>query len=334
MRCLKPYHNKKDNRFYPCGRCLTCRIQRREDWTLRMLHELPYWDKSMFVTLTYDDEHLPEDGSLNPEDLSNFFKLLRIRLNRNPNYGPDYRIKYFACGEYGPKTHRPHYHAIIFGLSYSNKLDRQMIIDCWQKCKPWMWLPRRQRGRVRQAIAPVVKQSIRYVAGYVFKKAVDNAVDTWLTILNSRGKQLSPVFQRQSKGIGKRFALDNQDRITRTGRCFNNPIPRYYRKLLGISAKTNEAFKNICLKQAADYDKYVLDKAIRSKSWLCFDNVKLLSRERLISSREELNHLDFESPWFWHILNIVKTNERAFIFQSNLDYDELYLHACSRRYNL
>lgn len=334
MRCLKPYHSQKDKRYYPCGRCLTCRVQRREDWTLRMLHELPYWNKAMFVTLTYDNEHLPKDGSLSPEDLSNFFKLLRIRLNRDPAYGKDYRIKYFACGEYGPKTHRPHYHAIIFGLSYSDKHDKQMIIDCWQKCKPHMWLPRWQHGRLRQAIAPVVKQSIRYVAGYVFKKAVDNCVDTWLNILSSRGKNLVPVFQRQSQGIGKRFAFDNRDKILRTGSCYNNPVPRYYRKLLGISEKTNEAFKNICIKQAKYYDEYVLKRAVESKSWVCFDNVKYLSPKRLQSARAKLEHLDVESPWFWHILRIVKTNEEGIIFQSNLDLDEIKLHAQSRRYQL
>ena len=60
-----------------------------------------------YITLTYNDDHLPANGSLQPRDLQLFWK--RLRKARTPG------IRYYACGEYGDQTARPHYHAIIFG---------------------------------------------------------------------------------------------------------------------------------------------------------------------------------------------------------------------------
>jgi len=99
-----------DGLLVPCGKCMHCRVAKRREWSLRMLHELDEHEDSIFITLTYDEDNVPENMSLRKADLQKFFKRLRKALG-------DRTIKYFACGEYGDKTERLHYHSIIFGLS-------------------------------------------------------------------------------------------------------------------------------------------------------------------------------------------------------------------------
>ena len=103
MVCTNPIRVRVDRRFpltlensmiVPCGKCISCRIQKTSEWAIRLMLELPMWNyEASFITLTYDDEHLPKDLSLKPKDLTDFWKRLR------KDYGKP--IKYFACGEYG-----------------------------------------------------------------------------------------------------------------------------------------------------------------------------------------------------------------------------------------
>lgn len=107
----------------PCGRCIGCTVKRSREWANRMMLELKYHDRASFITLTYDDEHLPrseyvdgngeikESYTLDKREFQRFMKRLRRRLE------PE-QIRFFACGEYGGKTKRPHYHAIIFGYDF------------------------------------------------------------------------------------------------------------------------------------------------------------------------------------------------------------------------
>lgn len=90
----------------PCGRCFGCRAEYAQQWSLRCQHEAKMHDVSHFLTLTYDDDHLPWHRGLVLDDLQRFFKRFRKQL------GP---IRYFACGEYGAQTGRPHWHALLFG---------------------------------------------------------------------------------------------------------------------------------------------------------------------------------------------------------------------------
>lgn len=91
----------------PCGQCIGCRMTRARYWALRLEHERLDHEFAYFLTLTYSDRFLPPDG-LQHKHLQDFIKRYRAAVS------PD-RIRYFACGEYGGVTHRPHYHAIIFG---------------------------------------------------------------------------------------------------------------------------------------------------------------------------------------------------------------------------
>lgn len=110
----------------PCGKCIGCRLDYSRSWADRMMLELDHSKKAIFVTLTYDNDHVPfteneygEFGalSLDKSDLQKFFKRLRKRYK-------DKEIRFYAAGEYGSHTERPHYHAIIFGLSLEDFSDR------------------------------------------------------------------------------------------------------------------------------------------------------------------------------------------------------------------
>ncbi|AXH75821.1 MAG: replication initiator protein [Microviridae sp.] len=132
--CIAPVPIKNPAKFFkketamidvPCGSCIECRQSRTHSWYIRLYEELKTATSADFITLTYDSNNLPiiEDTgevSLNYEDLQRFWKRLR-------SYTPkDHirKIKYYACGEYGTKTGRPHYHAIVFNNPDKNAYER------------------------------------------------------------------------------------------------------------------------------------------------------------------------------------------------------------------
>ena len=97
----------------PCGRCIGCRLEHSRQWAVRSVHEISLHDQNCFVTLTFSNENLPSNYSISKRDLQLFFKRLRKKISK--------KVKYFACGEYGEKNNRPHYHAIIFGYDFPDK---------------------------------------------------------------------------------------------------------------------------------------------------------------------------------------------------------------------
>ena len=98
----------------PCGQCIGCRLERSRQWAIRCTHEAQMHDDNSFITLTYNDENLPDDGSLKPKHFQDFMKRLR------KHYAPK-KIRYYHCGEYGELLSRPHYHACLFGLDFVDK---------------------------------------------------------------------------------------------------------------------------------------------------------------------------------------------------------------------
>lgn len=199
----------------PCGRCAACRVNRAEDWTHRMYWEADYFSDVSFITLTYADEFLPIDGSLDKRELQLFFKRLRKSLVGR-------KLKYFACGEYGERYGRPHYHAVVFGLAVA---EAQVVLESWGK------------GQVEVTAFKLARA--RYVAGYLLKE-VDSRVDLNFKV---------PPFALMSKRIGKRFAMANAVRILTDGKLTVNgqpvALPRYFRKLLDVDLATNPAMREM-----------------------------------------------------------------------------------------
>lgn len=144
----------------PCGQCVGCRLERSRQWAIRLMHERAMHEENCFITLTYDDKHLPPYGSLRKSDFQKFMKRLR-------KANSDKRIRYFHCGEYGDITGRPHYHAILFGIDFSDRYS-------WAVRKGHPTFRSRSLENLwkdgHSEIGSVTFESAAYVARYVMKK--------------------------------------------------------------------------------------------------------------------------------------------------------------------
>lgn len=149
-----------DTTILPCGKCEQCRINQSSQYAVRAVMESQKWPKNAFLTLTYDNDHLPKKRTLKKADLQKFWKRLRKSGEK---------IRYLACGEYGPNTRRPHYHAIVFNywpedcelFSFNHKED--YLYTSKKLSKIW--------GNGYVIVAPVNYETCAYVARYVVKKA-------------------------------------------------------------------------------------------------------------------------------------------------------------------
>lgn len=185
MLCSKPIpirHKTVNNqdtglvKQVKCRKCLPCRITRRKEWTARILLESILHDESIFITLTYDDEHLPgidihPGGTLHKQDLQIFLKRLR-------NKGLKFR--YLAVGEYGEKFERAHYHAIIFGLGLEAE---QSVAQAWE------------HGFVH--VREFNYQRAQYTAGYTVKKLTGEKEAEYL-----QGRKPEFLTSSRKPGIG------------------------------------------------------------------------------------------------------------------------------------
>ena len=97
----------------PCGQCIGCRLEKSRQWAIRCVHEAQMHEENCFITLTYNKESLPADGSLRKRDFQLFMKRLRKECGEG--------IRYYMCGEYGAKYERPHYHICLFGYDFKDK---------------------------------------------------------------------------------------------------------------------------------------------------------------------------------------------------------------------
>lgn len=168
---------------FKCGKCAACRRRRVLEWWFRLYREQRDSLCSHFVTLTYDRDNCPVSNNgrltLNHRDLQGFFKRLR-KVNKD-------KIRYYAIGEYGGRTQRPHYHIILFNL---DEVDEGLA---WKKLtKVW------KKGLVH--VGTVTDRSIKYVTGYVNKEVI---------IPQYKGDDRDKEFCRMSKGIGKGYLKES-----------------------------------------------------------------------------------------------------------------------------
>lgn len=191
----------------PCGTCDGCRADQAREWAIRMMHEAQGWAENCFITLTYADRVEKADHcliaptQLHKKDLQDFFKRLRKK----------YKFRYFACGEYGTETRRPHYHAVIFGqdfhaasISLQDNLYNNLDLE-----RTW--------GHGHVVCAPADPATFSYVAGYCAKKIGDS--DTF-----NIASTVPP--------LGFEWYLKNHRDLINTGHVIFNerkfPIPKAY----------------------------------------------------------------------------------------------------------
>lgn len=129
MRCMSPVR-VKGGQFVPCGKCKFCMANRRADWSYRLQQELEVSSSAYFVTLTYADENLRQRG-LSKRDVQLFLKKLRKYESKlEKPEGKKVSIRYYIVGEYGTRTGRAHYHALIFNASRETV---ERLPSIWEK---------------------------------------------------------------------------------------------------------------------------------------------------------------------------------------------------------
>lgn len=226
----------------PCGRCIGCKTRRAQEWAARVVHETRYHDSNVFVTLTYSDDQLPPGGELVPRHLQLFLKRLRKAAAAGSAHIVGTRLRYVACGEYGDHTKRPHYHAILFGLAFSDeqifghKLKTSATLTA-------LW------GHGHAVYGEVTAASAAYVAGYTMKSM-------GLTHCDEDGVLKQSPFLRVSTrpGIGATYA-DRYLTDFRGGFLVVDgavhPVPRYYKKRLQMADPNlaEEASENAIARQ-------------------------------------------------------------------------------------
>lgn len=232
VNCKNPIYIK--GIIAPCGKCFSCRTKYRRQWQLRLQHELLTYDyNAMFLTLTYNDENLPENYSINKRDVQLFIKRLR-------KYYKDVPIRYFAVGEYGDKSKRPHYHLIIYGLK-SPEQKRKSTLN-W---KYGQFLSNSIWKKGYCFVGYVDSKCISYVSKYVLKSFVkDTSEDDF------KKAGMLPPFSLKSAGLGLNWLLAHTDKVVNdlknnnTVKLFKGrtSYPRYYRKKLVEMGYFNEEY--------------------------------------------------------------------------------------------
>lgn len=217
----------------PCGVCEGCRKQQAYDWTQRAVAELVYYNCSCFVTLTYDDRHVPLNCNGAGTLVYNHFQKFMKRLRKAH---PHLDLRYFACGEYGSHTMRPHFHAVIYGYDFP---DRQflkfsgkgsMLYTSEELSKLW------KDGFV--TVGDVTPASCGYVAGYIASKIGK------FSRLKYESLDLTPpkIFASKRPALGLRWFEENLDKYYQTDvqfirtdmGSFKIGLPRYFKKKLEI----------------------------------------------------------------------------------------------------
>lgn len=217
-----------ETQLIPCGKCISCKLSHSKDWALRIQHEAQTSQKSAFLTLTYNNENLPANKSVDKREVQLFLKKLRKRIQ--------IEIRFFACGEYGDtKTtnHRPHYHIIILGYDFpdkkfyktsssGSKLYRSQLLET-------LWT------KGFSDIGEVTFQSAAYVARYTLKKTKDKSAYQHIDTQTGEYSQLLPQFILMSKGIGKtwwkKYNTDTDKDFLTNQKHYKAKVPRYYDKL-------------------------------------------------------------------------------------------------------
>lgn len=253
MACFFPVGTyRKDGSlcFRPCGQCVGCRLDHAKEWAIRCSHEAQMHEENCFITLTYNDENLPKDRSIQKKVIQNFLKKLRKSLSPK-------QIRYFACGEYGEQTKRPHYHICLFGHDFEDK--EVLHYDSKRYRKTWssgtdhtlytseslekMW------GNGFVTIGELTFESAGYVARYCMKKISGSTPQAHQMRKEKYGDSLQPEFALMSRmpGIGKewieKYWSDVYPKDFLTIKGIKMQPPRYYDSV--YKRKNPESFEKI-----------------------------------------------------------------------------------------
>lgn len=216
----------------PCGRCIGCRLERSRQWALRCMHESSLYSRNCFITLTYNQENLPKDGSLRLKDFQNFFKRLRKK------YGS--KIRFFHCGEYGELNARPHYHACVFNFDFDDRkpyktINGHTLYTSASLNRLWT-NPDTGTPLGFCTIGDVTFESAAYVARYITKKINGPKAED-----HYKGKKPEYITMSRRPGLGagwyEKYSTDCYPSDYLIHREMKMKPPKFYDKIL---EKTNE----------------------------------------------------------------------------------------------
>lgn len=236
MSCINPYSlsyfnrvGQKFNLDVDCGHCLNCMIKKQSALEFLCKKELltKYRNNqgASFVTLTYDDAHLPynDDGlvTLRRKDVQLFIKNMRRQMEYHKCKIP---FKYIYTGELGDDSARPHYHIVFIGLTefqvkkYTRKLWKHGLCD----------------------VGVLGQGGIRYVLKYMTKALPPKDVKTLREELN-----VENPFVYHSIGMGKQWIIENMEKIVEDEFTFNfngkkQLFPKYIMRF--VSAHTGVSY--------------------------------------------------------------------------------------------
>lgn len=232
--CSAPWQ-RHDGPPLRCGQCMECRLAYSREWAIRISHEAQMHEANCFLTLTYDDDHLPMHGQLLKRDLQLFFKRLR-KLT-----GP---FRYVACGEYGELHRRPHFHVAMFGKDFRE--DRIEFGEGIRGDK--MYVSATVASVWQQSVFPrghtigsLTFESAAYIGRYITKRITGVGASPLPLACDPETAELvmpNPEFLVCSKGIGKEwFYKYGKVDVVPHGRVITSqgtpaPVPRYYKEML------------------------------------------------------------------------------------------------------
>lgn len=206
----------------PCGKCLACKQAKAREWAVRCTLEASLYKENCFLTLTYDDDHLPDTMADVKKHLQAFIHAIRDR---------GFKIRYFGCGEKGTKSNRKHGHLILFNFFPSDLRHNQskLLQECW----PYGYV----------YIGECTFESCQYVARYAVKKIYKDDKDEFLIF------SLKP-------GIGAPWLMQHWDIFDNDaiyGSFKKANIPRYFEKLALDAALDLDELKQKRIDLASDF---------------------------------------------------------------------------------
>lgn len=277
----------------PCGRCVGCRSVRSREWAIRCDHEASLHDRNCFVTLTFDDYHLPSNQSLDKSVIPAFMKRLRKKfvpkcpIPKVPKDDPHYAdvrkrrkewlfkhgIRAYYCGEYGDKHGRPHYHILLFNFDFDDrrfhKQEKNGSIVYTSKALDRLWWDKELKCKIGHAVVGnVTFNSAAYVAGYIMKKITgDMAYDHYETYDLETGEVIHrlPEFGEMSRNPGiarvwfDKFKDDVYPRDFVVVKGKKMPPPKYYDAL--FKAFNESGYEDIKAERIVEMKKRVDDNS-------------------------------------------------------------------------
>lgn len=212
----------------PCGQCTLCLLERSRQWAVRCMHESQMHASSCFITLTYDENHVPSDYSLVYSHFQKFMKRVRKRFSA--------RVRFYMCGEYGESNFRPHFHALLFGISFDDRYPWRVSPSGFQLYRSSVLESLWTFGSCE--IGDVSFESAAYIARYCIKTLSRQGIEWLLDGETGELYERPREFTRMSlkPGIGqdwfKKFCREVYplDRVVVRG--MEQKPPKYYDKLL------------------------------------------------------------------------------------------------------